>query len=408
MVIVRALVEVQLVQPLVVDSGMVGQFVEHGLANLVGQLARVGKVFFERQPKERDLVRQRGPVGAPGRRRNALVQAVEDLVVLRGFVVDHDGHVLEQPLNFRWQSVQRGLNEPLETRVVPPARTVAERCAPSRMAASLAATASKRHVPMLLSVVAEPDSLVVTADTGDRLHFLDWGSAPEDRSQLPPLLLIHGLAATAWIWAPIARRLSESTHVVALDLRGHGLSDSPRAGYELESLAYDCLTVMVANGWARDAHGPAAVVAGHGLGAMVAATMAGIQPDSIAALALIDGGWESMEESTGMTAAEFERSIGDPPEVLASMSAYLADRRDFDPPTWDADQERAGAGGGRREARGPRCAGRPTFRTARERRCDVHLRPRVGTRRLRRPAARRRRGERHGRRRDCARAPASA
>ena len=44
---------------------------------------------------------------------------------------------------------------------------------------------------------------------GDRLHFLDWGRAQTDRSPLPPLLLIHGLASTSWIWAPIARRLRE-------------------------------------------------------------------------------------------------------------------------------------------------------------------------------------------------------
>ena len=187
----------------------------------------------------------------------------------------------------------------------------------------------------------EPDSLVVTTDTGDRIHFLDWGSAAQDRASLPPLLLIHGLAATAWAWTPIARRLRNSTRVIALDLRGHGLSDSARSGYDLESLAFDALTVAVANSWGRDADGPPFAVAGHGLGAIVAAEMAGIQPDSIAAVALIDGGWEDLGESTGMTAADYERSIGDPPEVLASMDAYLADRREFDPQTWDSDQERA-------------------------------------------------------------------
>jgi pimeloyl-ACP methyl ester carboxylesterase len=190
-------------------------------------------------------------------------------------------------------------------------------------------------------VDVEPESLVVTVDTGDRIHFLDWGDASQDRSLLPPLVLIHGLGATSWIWTPIARRLRSRTRVVALDLRGHGLSESPRAGYDLESLAFDALTVMTATGLGVSAHGPAAVVAGHGLGAMVAATMAGVQPDSVAGLALVDGGWEDLTESTGMTAAEFERSIGDPPEVLASMGAYLADRRDFDPATWDTDQERA-------------------------------------------------------------------
>ena len=80
----------------------------------------------------------------------------------------------------------------------------------------------------------EPESLVVTMDTGDRLHYLDWGGPTPDRepeaAELPPLLLIHGLASTAWAWAPIARRLRSATRVLAIDLRGHGLSESPRSG----------------------------------------------------------------------------------------------------------------------------------------------------------------------------------
>jgi pimeloyl-ACP methyl ester carboxylesterase len=185
----------------------------------------------------------------------------------------------------------------------------------------------------------EPESLVVTMDTGDRLHYLDWGGPADAR--LSPLVLIHGLAATAWAWTPIARRLRSATRVLALDLRGHGLSESPRSGYDLESLAYDALTVMSANGYGADLDGPPAVVAGHGLGAAVAVTMANVRPRSIAALALVEGGFEDLAEATGQTAADYQASIGDPPEVLASMAAYLADRRDFDPATWDADQERA-------------------------------------------------------------------
>lgn len=191
---------------------------------------------------------------------------------------------------------------------------------------------------MLSSVPHEPESLVVRTDQGDGIHYLDWGGPA---AGLAPILLIHGLGATAWAWTPVARRLREHTRVIALDLRGHGLSDAPRTGYDLESLAFDALTVLVANGFGTDAGGPPAVVAGHGLGAMVAASMAWIQPDSVAAVSLIDGGWEELGEATGMTAADFERTIGDPPEVLASMDAYLTDRREFDPASWDADQERA-------------------------------------------------------------------
>jgi pimeloyl-ACP methyl ester carboxylesterase len=206
---------------------------------------------------------------------------------------------------------------------------------------------------MLSSVPAEPDSLVVTTDTGDRIHYLDWGAPPATAQspsipqgpQGPPILLVHGLAATAWAWTPVARRLAGATRVptrvLAMDLRGHGLSDSPRSGYDVESLAFDALTVLAANGYGTDVDGPPAVIAGHGLGAMVAVAAAAVQPASVSGVGLIDGGWEDLAESTRMTAAEFERTIGDPPEVLASMAAYLTDRRDFDPTTWDADQERA-------------------------------------------------------------------
>lgn len=182
----------------------------------------------------------------------------------------------------------------------------------------------------------EPESMVVTAETGDRLHYLDWGGTAR-----PALLLVHGLAATAWTWAPVARRLREGARVLAPDLRGHGLSESPRTGYDLTSLAFDALTVLSANGFGDRVGGARAVVAGHGLGALVAATLAVEAPDSVAAVALVDAGWEALEEATGQTAAEYQRSIGDPPEVLASMSAYLADRRGYDPASWDADQERA-------------------------------------------------------------------
>lgn len=189
----------------------------------------------------------------------------------------------------------------------------------------------------------EPESLVVAVDTGDRIHYLDWAGrdAGQGDGPMPPLLLLHGLAQTGWSWTPVARRLRSVTRVLAMDLRGHGLSDSPRTGYDLSSLAFDALTVLVANGYGTDVSGAPAVVAGHGLGALVAATMARLQPESVCGLALVDAGWEDIGEATGQTPAEFERSLGDPPEVLRSMDAFLADRRDFDPHSWDADQERA-------------------------------------------------------------------
>ena len=120
-------VEIELVQAFVVDAGVVGKLVQHGAADLVGQFGRVGKIFLEGQPEERDLVGHGRPIRAPRRRRNALVQAIQRLVIVQPFftelfrrrlVVDDDGHVLEQPLDVRRQPVEGGSDKLLEAVVV--------------------------------------------------------------------------------------------------------------------------------------------------------------------------------------------------------------------------------------------------------------------------------------------------
>jgi pimeloyl-ACP methyl ester carboxylesterase len=186
---------------------------------------------------------------------------------------------------------------------------------------------------------SEPSSMVVTMDTGVRIHVLDW--APPPSAPVPTVVLVHGLLATAWTWAPIARRLAGRARVLAPDLRGHGLSESPRGGYDLDSLAFDLLTTVTASGLGPDVDGPPVVVVGHGFGAQLAAWTAHLRPAAVTGLVLVDGGWEELEAALRMDAAEFQRGLDEPPEVLASMDAYLADRRDWDPDSWDADQERA-------------------------------------------------------------------
>lgn len=190
---------------------------------------------------------------------------------------------------------------------------------------------------------ATPESMVVRVGTGERIHYLDWGPPPPapDGAPAPVLALVHGIALTAWSWAPVARRLCHAFRVLAVDLRGHGLSEGARSDLGIGSLAWDVLTVLAANGAGVEAHGPPAVVAGHGLGAMVAAEMAHLEPGSVAGALLVDGGWEDVASATRMDPHELVAALAEPPEVLASMDAFLADRRDFDPASWDADQERA-------------------------------------------------------------------
>jgi pimeloyl-ACP methyl ester carboxylesterase len=55
---------------------------------------------------------------------------------------------------------------------------------------------------------------------GARLHWVDWGHA--DR---PTLLFLHGAALSARTWDLVCLALRTEFHCIALDQRGHGLSD---------------------------------------------------------------------------------------------------------------------------------------------------------------------------------------
>ena len=185
----------------------------------------------------------------------------------------------------------------------------------------------------------DPPGFVVVVEPGDRIHFLDWGGNGE-----PGVVLVHGLAASAWIWAPIARRLIAARRTVALDLRGHGLSDAPTdtGAYDLHVLGGDVIAVAEGSG-ALDSDDPdgRVVLVGHGFGALAAVAAAARLGDRCARLVLVDGGLEHLPTSTGMEVDEFLRGLDEPPAVLRSMAAWLADRRAWDPASWDADQERA-------------------------------------------------------------------
>ncbi len=194
---------------------------------------------------------------------------------------------------------------------------------------------------------AVPEGFLVSSDDDTRVHFLDWGGP--DAGAAPGVLLIHGLVGTAWVWSSVARRLRAQAHVVAMDLRGHGLSDPAGGGYDESHLADDALAVAEGSGLlaprpatvpGSDVDGPL-VIAGHGFGAIVAAWVARALGNRCAGLALVDGGWERLADSTGQDPREWLGQIEEPPEVLRSMQAWLADRAAFDPASWDADAERA-------------------------------------------------------------------
>ncbi len=67
----------------------------------------------------------------------------------------------------------------------------------------------------------------------------------------PAVMLVHGWPQSWWSWREVIPSLSQRFRVIAPDLRGHGWTEAPAAGYEKEQLASDLLAVLDALGIER-------------------------------------------------------------------------------------------------------------------------------------------------------------
>jgi pimeloyl-ACP methyl ester carboxylesterase len=68
---------------------------------------------------------------------------------------------------------------------------------------------------------------------GIELHYLDWGGSGQ------PLVLIHGLGDSPYIFEDIASSLKKDFKIIAYSRRGHGKSSTPDSGYDNSSLTSD-------------------------------------------------------------------------------------------------------------------------------------------------------------------------
>jgi pimeloyl-ACP methyl ester carboxylesterase len=152
-----------------------------------------------------------------------------------------------------------------------------------------------------------------------------------------PFVLVHGLASNARLWDGVAELLHAAGHtVVVIDQRGHGLSDAPDAGYDLDTAVADLLSLISALELDRP------VLAGQSWGGNVVLELGWRQPDAVRGIACVDGGvielsqafpsWEDCLAALTppaldhLTLAELETRIrkGVPHFSDRAVAAYLA------------------------------------------------------------------------------------
>ncbi len=118
---------------------------------------------------------------------------------------------------------------------------------------------------------------ILPINDGLRLHYQQAGAGPD-------VVLIHGVTGdlSLWFLSGAMKSLGAGHRVTAYDLRGHGYSDAPPAGYTSGDHAGDLVALLDALNIAR-AH-----LVGHSFGAVIALHAAVLTPDRVASVVLSD------------------------------------------------------------------------------------------------------------------------
>lgn len=98
----------------------------------------------------------------------------------------------------------------------------------------------------------------------------------------PAVVLMHGWMGTSHTWRKVAPVLAKHWFVIVPDMRGHGGSDKPEAGYDAINLATD-IVGLLDHYSVEEAH-----IVGHDMGALVSLAFAGAYPQRALSMTYLD------------------------------------------------------------------------------------------------------------------------
>lgn len=122
----------------------------------------------------------------------------------------------------------------------------------------------------------------VTLADGRRVALLENRQAAPELPQTPLLIALHGWLDNGASFLPLAPYLDDF-HLVCVDLPGHGHSDHKTTPYVFVDWLDDLYQITQAAGW------PRFTLLGHSLGALIASAYAGVFPEQIERLILLEG-----------------------------------------------------------------------------------------------------------------------
>ncbi len=132
------------------------------------------------------------------------------------------------------------------------------------------------------------------------------------------ILCIHGLTANSRCWDRIVSGLVPDYRVLAMDLRGRGLSDKPGKGYSVAHHVRDVKNVLDDQDLER------ITLMGHSLGAFVSLAFAAQYPDRVKRLILVDAAGDLTEAQWDKIEGAIKPSVDRLGQVFPTYEDYTA------------------------------------------------------------------------------------
>ncbi len=132
------------------------------------------------------------------------------------------------------------------------------------------------------------------------------------------IFCVHGITANCRFWDCAASALALHHRVIAMDLRGRGLSDKPPTGYSIEHHCQDILALM------NDQRLERPVLIGHSLGAFISLVFAAQHPERVDRLILVDGGGRLSETQMAKVFSGIKPSLDRLGQIFPSLEVYLS------------------------------------------------------------------------------------
>jgi non-heme chloroperoxidase len=132
---------------------------------------------------------------------------------------------------------------------------------------------------------ASPHESGLVKVIGINLHYLDWSGSGD------VILFLAGMGCNAHIFDKFAPRFADQFHVMALTRRGHGESDHPETGYDVDTLTEDIRQFLDALEIER------VILVGHSMAHAELSHFTVLHPEKILKLVYLDAAYDRSSPS---------------------------------------------------------------------------------------------------------------